>query len=58
MGQIFGDISSQMKIPPIGLYDTQIQQAFTTQLTNVETKGTSPDDAFQAALDAIEQVTG
>ena len=40
----------QMKIPPIGLYDTQIQQAFTTQLTNVETKGTSPDDAFNDAL--------
>jgi cellobiose transport system substrate-binding protein len=58
VGQIFGDISQQMKIPPIGLYDTQIQQAFTTQLTNVETKGTSPDDAFHAALDAIKQVTG
>jgi cellobiose transport system substrate-binding protein len=58
VGQIFGDIAQQMKIPPIGLYDTQIQQAFTTQLTNVETKGTSPDDAFGAALDAIKQVTG
>src|SRR3954449_688779 len=58
VGQIFGDISNQMKIPPIGLYDTQMQQAFTTQLTNVETKGTSPDDAFSDALDAIEQVTG
>jgi cellobiose transport system substrate-binding protein len=58
VGQIFGDISNQMKIPPIGLYDTQIQQALTTQLTNVETKGTSPDDAFSAALDAIKQVTG
>jgi cellobiose transport system substrate-binding protein len=58
VGQIFGDISSQMKIPPIGLYDTQIQQAFTTQLTNVETKGTSPDDAFNDALDQIEQITG
>ncbi|MGA8246089.1 MAG: extracellular solute-binding protein [Nocardioides sp.] len=58
VGQIFGDISSKMKIPPIGLYDTQIQQALTTQLTNVETKGTSPDAAFSAALDAIKQVTG
>ncbi|MGC4109583.1 MAG: extracellular solute-binding protein [Nocardioides sp.] len=58
VGQIFGDIAQQMKIPPIGLYDTQIQQALTTQLTNVETKGTSPDDAFSAALDAIKQVTG
>ena len=46
VGTIFGDIASQMKIPPIGLYDTQIQQALTTQLTNVETKGTSPDQAF------------
>ncbi len=58
MGQIFGDIASKMKIPPIGLYDTQIQQALTTQLTNVETKGTSPDAAFSSALDAIKQVTG
>ncbi len=58
VGQIFGDISAKMQIPPIGLYDTQIQHEFTTQLTNVETQGTSPDDAYQAALDAIEQVTG
>ena len=58
VGQIFGDIADKMKIPPIGLYDTQIQQALTTQLTNVETKGTSPDDAFQAGLDAIKQITG
>ena len=58
VGQIFGDISTQMKIPPIGLYDTQIQQAFTTQLTNVETKGTSPDNAFNDALDQIKQITG
>jgi cellobiose transport system substrate-binding protein len=58
VGEIFGGIASQMKVPPIGLYDTQIQQALTTQLTNVETKGTSPDDAFQAALDQIKQITG
>jgi cellobiose transport system substrate-binding protein len=58
VGQIFGDISSKMKVPPIGLYDTQIQQALTTQLTNVETKGTSPDKAFEDALSAIKQVTG
>jgi cellobiose transport system substrate-binding protein len=58
VGQIFGGIAQQMKIPPIGLYDTQIQQALTTQLTNVETKGTAPDDAFSDALDAIKQITG
>ena len=38
--------------------DTQIQQALTTQLTNVETKGTSPDAAFNDGLDAIKQITG
>ncbi len=58
VGTIFGDIAAKMKVPPIGLYDTQIQQALTTQLTNVETKGTSPDDAFNAALDQIKQITG
>ncbi len=58
VGQIFGDISSKMKIPPIGLYDTQMQTAFTQALTNVETKDTDPGKAFGDALKAIEQVTG
>ena len=58
VGEIFGKIAGEMQVPPIGLYDTLIQNAFTTQLTNVETKGTSPDDAFNAALDAIKQITG
>jgi cellobiose transport system substrate-binding protein len=47
-----------MKFPPIGLYDTQIQNTLTTQLTNVETKGTSPDQAFGDAMDQIAQITG
>jgi cellobiose transport system substrate-binding protein len=58
VGQIFGAIADKMKIPPIGLYDTQIQQALTTQLTNVENKGTAPGKAFDDALKAIKQVTG
>jgi cellobiose transport system substrate-binding protein len=55
---VFGKIADSMKIPPIGLYDTQIQHIFTTQLTNVETKGTSPSKAFKDSLGQIEQVTG
>ena len=58
MGQIFDKIAADMEIPPIGLYDTLIQNAMTTQLTNVETKGTSPDAAFNDALDAVSQITG
>ncbi|MBO0885726.1 MAG: carbohydrate ABC transporter substrate-binding protein, partial [Mycobacterium sp.] len=58
VGKIFSAIANKMRIPPISLYDTQIQNALTTQLTNVETHGTAPDTAFAAALDAIKQVTG
>ena len=58
VGAIFGDIASKMQIPPIGPYDTQISQAFTNQLTNVETKHVAPDKAFNDALDAIKQITG
>lgn len=58
VGKIFSKIASSMKIPPIGLYDTPIQNAFTTALTNVETKGTSPDKAFSGALAQIKQITG
>ncbi len=58
VGTLFGAIAGKMKVPPIGLYDTQIQNALTTQLTNVETKGTAPDKAFADALAAIKQVTG
>jgi cellobiose transport system substrate-binding protein len=58
VGQVFSAISDKMKIPPIGLYDTQMQTAFTQQLTNVETKGTDPGKAFNDALNAVKQVTG
>jgi cellobiose transport system substrate-binding protein len=58
VGKIFGTIAAEMKIPPIGVYDTQIQNALTTQLTNVETKGTSPSQAFGDAMDQIKQITG
>ncbi|RLV50774.1 extracellular solute-binding protein [Nocardioides mangrovicus] len=57
-GQIFGKIASEMKIPPIGLYDTQIQAAMTKELINVATKGTSPDKAWTDALAAVKQITG
>jgi cellobiose transport system substrate-binding protein len=58
VGKIFAGLSDKMVIPPIGLYDTQMQNLFTTQLTNVETKGTDPQKAFSDALAQIAQVTG
>jgi cellobiose transport system substrate-binding protein len=58
IGQIFGDSAAKIHRTPIGPYDTQIQQAFTTALTNVETKGADPDDAFDDAVKNAEEAIG
>jgi cellobiose transport system substrate-binding protein len=58
VGQIFGGIASQMKIPPIGVDDTPIQTAFTTALTNIEQKGMSASDAWTSAINNVKQITG
>ena len=58
IGKIYGEIAKNITIPPTGQFDTQIQTLVNAQLTNVETKGTDPDDAWSAALDSIKQITG
>jgi cellobiose transport system substrate-binding protein len=58
VGKIFGQIASTMTIPPIGIYDTPIQSAFTTALTNIEDKGASPSSAWKTAMANIQQITG
>jgi cellobiose transport system substrate-binding protein len=58
IGQIFGDAASKIHRTPIGPYDTQIQQAFTTALTSVETKGESPDKAFTDAVKNAKDAIG
>ena len=58
IGQIFGESAAKIHRTPIGPYDTQIQQAFTTALTNVETKGQSPAKAFQDAVKNAQQAIG
>ena len=57
IGQLFAASAAAIRFTPIGPYDTQIQEAFTEALSTVG-GGTDPDDAFQAALAEIEQVTG
>ncbi|WP_138759515.1 extracellular solute-binding protein [Modestobacter altitudinis] len=57
-GQIFGDAAANIKRTPIGPYDTQIQEAFTTALTDIASNGTDPDDALQDAIKASEQAIG
>ena len=57
IGQLFGESAATLQFTPISPFDTQIQEAFTNALNTVGT-GTPPDDAFQAALDQIQQVVG
>jgi cellobiose transport system substrate-binding protein len=58
IGQIFGASAGALKRTPIGPYDTQIQQAFTTALTSIETKGTSPSSALSDAQKNIKEIVG
>lgn len=59
VGQIFGGIAGKMKsLPPVGIYDTQIATVLSTQLSNVEKRGTDPDKAYAKAMDQIKQITG
>ena len=57
-GQVFGESAANIRRTPIGPYDTQIQEAFTTALTDIASKGTDPDKGFQNALKAAQQAIG
>ncbi|WP_232797174.1 ABC transporter substrate-binding protein [Blastococcus atacamensis] len=57
-GEIFGESAANIQRTPIGPYDTQIQEAFTTALTDIASSGTAPDQAFENALEAAQQAIG
>jgi cellobiose transport system substrate-binding protein len=57
-GEIFGESAANIQRTPIGPYDTQIQEAFTTALTDIASSGTAPDEAFENALEAAQQAIG
>ncbi|GAB3354538.1 extracellular solute-binding protein [Modestobacter lapidis] len=58
IGRLFGESAANIRRTPIGPYDTQIQEAFTTALSDVATRGTAPDAALDDALKAAGQATG
>ncbi|MCL6538589.1 MAG: extracellular solute-binding protein [Acidothermus sp.] len=58
IGEIFGNSAANLKMPPIGPYDTDIQTALDTELGNVEQQGKNPQQAWNDALAKIKQVTG
>jgi cellobiose transport system substrate-binding protein len=55
VGKLFGESASKLQLTPIGPYDTQIQQAFTTALGTIENKGASPDSALKSAQSNADQ---
>ncbi len=55
VGKLFGESASKLQLTPIGPYDTQIQQAFTTALGTIENKGASPDSALKSAQNNADQ---
>jgi cellobiose transport system substrate-binding protein len=55
VGKIFGESASKLALTPIGPYDTQIQQAFTTALGTIENKGASPSSALKSAQQNADQ---
>jgi cellobiose transport system substrate-binding protein len=58
IGALFGESAANLRFTPIGPYDTQIQEAFTTALTSVETQGANPDEAFDQAVANAEEAIG
>jgi cellobiose transport system substrate-binding protein len=58
IGAIYNDIASSMKLPPVGVSDSQIETVFRTKLNAIETSGASPSTAYSDALSAIKQITG
>src|SRR5579875_293804 len=58
IGQIFGKAASELKMPPIGPYDTDIQSALDTELGNIDQNHKDPAKAWSDALAKIKQITG
>lgn len=58
IGEIFGASAEALQRTPIGPYDTQIQQAFTTALTNIENQDQDPDSALEDALANAQAAIG
>ncbi|MCZ2813515.1 extracellular solute-binding protein [Modestobacter sp. VKM Ac-2979] len=57
-GEIFGESAANIQRTPIGPYDTQIQEAFTTALTDIASGGADPAEGWDNALKAAQQATG
>ncbi|WP_406381621.1 extracellular solute-binding protein [Streptomyces sp. NBC_01618] len=58
IGQIYADEAKSIPEAVLGEKDGVIKDTISTQITNMEQRGTSPDDAWKAATDAIDKAIG
>ncbi|MES9508621.1 MULTISPECIES: ABC transporter substrate-binding protein [unclassified Streptomyces] len=58
IGQIYADEAKSIPEAVLGPKDGVIKDTISTQITNMEQRGTSPDKAWKAATDAIDKAIG
>nr|WTB31424.1 extracellular solute-binding protein [Streptomyces sp. NBC_00830] len=58
IGQIYADEAKSIPETVLGPKDGIIKDTISTQINNMEQRGTSPDDAWKAATDSIDKAIG
>ncbi|MFD4760372.1 ABC transporter substrate-binding protein [Streptomyces sp. NPDC058439] len=58
IGQIYADEAKSIPETVLGPKDGVIKDTISTQINNMEQRGTSPDDAWKAATNAIDKAIG
>ncbi|MFE3162692.1 ABC transporter substrate-binding protein [Streptomyces sp. NPDC059224] len=58
IGQIYADEAKSIPEAVLGPKDATIKDTISTQINNMEQRGTKPDDAWKAATEAIDKVIG
>ncbi|MEU2023045.1 extracellular solute-binding protein [Streptomyces sp. NPDC016469] len=58
IGQLYADEAKSIPETILGPKDAAIKDTISTQINNMEQRGTKPDDAWEAATKAIDKVIG
>ncbi|MEU9386934.1 extracellular solute-binding protein [Streptomyces sp. NPDC048279] len=58
IGQIYAEEAKSIPEAVLGPKDATIKDTISTQINNMEQRGTKPDDAWKAATEAIDKVIG
>ncbi len=58
IGQIYADGAKSIPEAVLGPKDGVIKDSISTQINNMEQRGTSPDDAWDAAVRTIDKAIG